>query len=1277
MAELGDFLRSSDDADSDVSVEMLDYEFVNGCQDVTKLKAVLRMLESGKEGHYPHSDQNLRLKLIKTVEDKIMTLLPDKERLKVLRLKKEVSPQDIQNAENDLGEWQKSIVEKDSKLKTTAKADKPDQIFDDAVPSNRSCPPPRGSKKTNTDHSFSSTSKTSKPSGKSSTIGTPATTTTTEKSKSERISGYNFRAWEKFDVDGAIADIDEEEHRQSSQLEEIRLKAQETARLAKERREQRYQQEIQTLRGKMSTDGLSAVEKESRSDRERLKGNEAYRIGENEEAYACYSRSLAYSDKSAIAYANRAMVSLRLENFQSAEDDCNRSLSIDPLYIKAWSRRGSARLRQGNYAGAIEDFAEAVRLDPGKEELIALLTKARSLYLDVEGHNYADRDSHRDRNHRGNVNNVSSRSLSASQTDDCTFVTVSPVSSVTDLLLPSTNTPMVLTGVCERMQIQNEDVDVDVETVKVEGSEFRRIQIEDEDEEEDEDDEDNNNNNNNNNNETVLTQASSISTTDTFVRIPIIDDDEEEETETGNEEEEAEGGGAFTRVQIQDEDSEEEEEVTVDPVVEAGDLKTRGNELMRDGETEAAVAAYDRCLELDPRHWPALSNRALAFLTLKRFKEAERDCTSLLTTKETHGLQNKALFRRAQALVGQGPSLIVLAIADLEDLLRIDPGNTQALSLKEDLIAKLTVQAKTKSTGDAKESDPKIARTDVISSWDVETSKRRAMSLLEDGKPAQAAETLKQALSSLQGQGQSMSMSVDKLPLLHLLASAESAQGNHTAARDACSTVLATDPRNVRALVRRANAAVSLGDTASAKKDALEALRIDPSSAEAMSIVDLLSQEETKTLSPPQKIPPKTTVVTPAATTAKVPATVTATVTATATVTTSSKETSTQLKDQGNVALKAQNYTLAVELYSQALTQDPSNMAAQSNRALAYLKLKLYREAERDASKVLEGDLSSDTGLRVKALYRRAQALYGYGGETDLQAALADLDLLIALEPSNKEAQSEMKKIENKIESLKRKSPVTPSATVNKNTNKPKEKPSQPQQPLSADGQGLGLAERSTTRRKTALSSAVSTETGAEADLPPTPPEQSKARAVIEEVSSSKIKGITVKETVIPSPSPVPNKPQRQEETTSPISGTTVTATATAATTTSVPLVSPKTAYEMERVWRGIRSRPELVAQYVKTFKKSAYSKVFTDTVTPDLLSSILTSLRDCMVDKDPVTVLSFLEGFSKIPKFNMTLTLLPERDITCVKSIFNSLEKTSTEFEPTRVENLRKKYNI
>ena len=55
MAELGNLFAgaSASDKNFKVDVEMLDYSFVNDCQDWNQLTAVLDVLKSGKEGYYP------------------------------------------------------------------------------------------------------------------------------------------------------------------------------------------------------------------------------------------------------------------------------------------------------------------------------------------------------------------------------------------------------------------------------------------------------------------------------------------------------------------------------------------------------------------------------------------------------------------------------------------------------------------------------------------------------------------------------------------------------------------------------------------------------------------------------------------------------------------------------------------------------------------------------------------------------------------------------------------------------------------------------------------------------------------------------------------------------------------------------------------------------------------------------------------------------------------------------------------------------------------------
>jgi len=54
MAELGQGLLDEEAKSTGVQVEMLDYDYVEKCNDVKELKAILSVLQSGKEGYYPH-----------------------------------------------------------------------------------------------------------------------------------------------------------------------------------------------------------------------------------------------------------------------------------------------------------------------------------------------------------------------------------------------------------------------------------------------------------------------------------------------------------------------------------------------------------------------------------------------------------------------------------------------------------------------------------------------------------------------------------------------------------------------------------------------------------------------------------------------------------------------------------------------------------------------------------------------------------------------------------------------------------------------------------------------------------------------------------------------------------------------------------------------------------------------------------------------------------------------------------------------------------------------
>ncbi|GBG61056.1 hypothetical protein CBR_g18648 [Chara braunii] len=108
-----------------------------------------------------------------------------------------------------------------------------------------------------------------------------------------------------------------------------------------------------------------------------------------------------------------------------------------------------------------------------------------------------------------------------------------------------------------------------------------------------------------------------------------------------------------------------------DSLPDAASEKDRGNDLFRQGRFGDAIDCYSRSIALRPT-CIAYANRAMALLKLKRFKEAEEDCTEAL---ELDDMYVKAYARRGSArkeLKKYGE-----AAEDLEYALQLEPENKE------------------------------------------------------------------------------------------------------------------------------------------------------------------------------------------------------------------------------------------------------------------------------------------------------------------------------------------------------------------------------------------------------------------------------------------------------------------------------------------------------------------------------------------------------------------------------------------------------------------------
>ena len=340
-----DYFSLHNRKEKEIRIEMLDYDYVNNCCDLDELKGILCTLRSGKEGRYPD--------LEKVTEERLLQVMPERERRKIQIMQQGPTSSEVSVEQEGLDAWIEQMQHKNQLLSEARQA------------KTRHVPPVRGQpqEETKAESSFPSKGKQSQ----------------------QKISAYDWRAWEKFDVDQALEEMDHEEV-------ERREKAK-VAREEQERRSKARRKELEALPSYIDVESLTDVEREVYATMEKQKGNECFKAGETEDAIMYYTRSIAFDDNNAILYSNRALAYLRLKHFQNAEDDCTRAIELDPTYTKGWSRRAMTRHRRGKYEQAILDFKEALELEPENKDLAKLLAKSQEKWKEVEGEQFQRFDS--------------------------------------------------------------------------------------------------------------------------------------------------------------------------------------------------------------------------------------------------------------------------------------------------------------------------------------------------------------------------------------------------------------------------------------------------------------------------------------------------------------------------------------------------------------------------------------------------------------------------------------------------------------------------------------------------------------------------------------------------------------------------------------------------------------------------------------------------------------------------------------------------------------------
>ncbi|XP_073255098.1 tetratricopeptide repeat protein 12-like isoform X1 [Porites lutea] len=162
---------------------------------------------------------------------------------------------------------------------------------------------------------------------------------------------------------------------------------------------------------------------ESEAEKLKAKGNEAFKEGKFTEAISNYTMAINKFSSNPVLYTNRAQAYIKLEDFDSAIEDCNLALKIDEKWVKAFVHKARALQAQGKFDEAVTVLKSAIQVAPKQEKVLkAYIAEAESLKqrvqdekeaVDVAGQGNGDliRDS---------INRLQKASLVTSQCSEAT-----------------------------------------------------------------------------------------------------------------------------------------------------------------------------------------------------------------------------------------------------------------------------------------------------------------------------------------------------------------------------------------------------------------------------------------------------------------------------------------------------------------------------------------------------------------------------------------------------------------------------------------------------------------------------------------------------------------------------------------------------------------------------------------------------------------------------------------------------------------------------------------
>ncbi|XP_061361418.1 uncharacterized protein LOC133305267 isoform X3 [Gastrolobium bilobum] len=367
-------------------------------------------------------------------------------------------------------------------------------------------------------------------------------------------------------------------------------------------------------------------------------------------------------------------------------------------------------------------------------------------------------------------------------------------------------------------------------------------------------------------------------------------------------------------------------------------------------------------------------------------------------------------------------------------------------------------------------------------------------------------------------------------------------------------------------------------------------------------------------------------------------------------------------KDLGNEFFKQKKFKEAINCYSRSIALSPTAVAY-ANRAMAYIKLRRFQEAEDDCTEALNLD-----DRYIKAYSRRATARKELG---KIKESMEDAEFALRLEPNNQEIKKQYADAKTLFEkAILQKASGALRGTV-QGTQKVGESETKVNEgsihPVSHDAQKSGPAEGHQTKCN-------------EWQIP------SKESLLMEEVDSRDTKAGSRTQGQEGDGSSASNSMEQvkrnhiisKQEMKASVQQLASRAASRAMIEAAKNITPPTTAYQFEVSWRGFSGDRALQACLIKAIPPHELPKIFKNALSSTLLIDIIKCVASFFAEEKDLVV-SYMEHLTKVPRFDMIVMCLPSTDKDDLRKIWDEVfcsEATPMEYAEI-LDNLRSKFCV